>query len=115
VQFDETTPVAPYGTMFWFRPKALRKLFSYPWRWSDFNCEPHHVDGGLAHALERVIAYVAQDAGYATFQVSNLRLAEQSYTLLEWKLQSLLALLPHGSFYKAKSALEAWAIEGPKS
>jgi rhamnosyltransferase len=100
--------------MFWFRPKALKKLFQHPWKWSDFNQEPHHVDGGLAHALERVIAYVAQDAGYATFQVSNAELAEQNYTMLEWKLQTLLAALPYGSFYKAKTVLETWAAESPR-
>jgi rhamnosyltransferase len=115
VRFDDGTPIAPYGTMFWFRPKALRKLFLHPWKWSDFNEEPHHVDGGLAHALERIIAYAAQDAGYATFQVSNAHLAEQNYTMLEWKLQTLLAALPYGSFYKAKTVLETWAARSPTS
>jgi rhamnosyltransferase len=111
VKLDESTPVAPYGTMFWFRPKALTKLFQYPWRWSDFNAEPNHVDGGLAHVLERLIAYVAQDAGYATFHVSSTHLAEQNYAMLEWKLQTLLAELPIRSFYGSKKLLHKWAAE----
>jgi lipopolysaccharide biosynthesis protein len=62
VDFDWFTPVAVYGTMFWFRPPVLRKLFLHPWKLKEFNAEPNHTDGGLAHTLARLIAYVAQDA-----------------------------------------------------
>ena len=97
VRFDEDTPVAPYGTMFWFRPAALRKLFAYQWDWDEFNEEPNHVDGGLAHALERLVAYVAQDAGYFTFHIASAHIAEQNYVMLEWKLRALMASLPNGT------------------
>ena len=87
VPFDPHTPVAAYGTMFWFRPRALRKLFAHEWRWEDFNQEPDHKDGGLAHVLERLIAYVAQDAGFTTEHVMSTRSAAQNYTMLEYKLE----------------------------
>src|SRR5690606_7372722 len=93
VRLDCCTPVAPYGTMFWFRPRALRKLFERRWQWEDFNAEPNHVDGGLAHALERLIGYAAIDAGYVCRHIASVQLAAQNYVSLEWKLQLLLARL----------------------
>ena len=94
VAFDADTPVAPYGTMFWFRPPALRKLFLHPWQMKEFNAEPNHVDGGLAHTLERLIAYVAQDASYITQHIMSSRLAAWNYTMLELKLDRLQSKLP---------------------
>jgi rhamnosyltransferase len=84
--------------MFWFRPQALRKLFEEKWEWEEFNAEPHHVDGGLAHVLERLIAYTAQDAGFMTRHVMCLHQAAHNYTWLEYKLQKLAALIPTGDF-----------------
>lgn len=94
VEFDESTPIAAYGTMFWFRPKALRKLFAHPWKWEDFNPEPNHTDGGLAHVLERLISYTAQDAGYITRQTLSEPQASLNYGLLEYKLERISSYLP---------------------
>jgi rhamnosyltransferase len=98
VQPDPYTPIAAYGTMFWFRPKALRKLFAHKWKWEDFNVEPNHVDGGLAHALERTICYAAQDAGYTTEQILSSHLASWNFGMLEYKLQRLSAAFPNADF-----------------
>jgi len=98
VDMDPYTPIAAYGTMFWFRPKALRRLFAYPWKWEDFNKEPHHVDGGLAHALERIICYVAQQDGYTTQQIISSHLAGWNYSVLEYKLQRLSAAFVNADF-----------------
>lgn len=84
---DENTPLAAYGTMFWFRPAALRKLFARAWTWDEFNPEPHHVDGGLAHILERMMTSVCLDAGYSAQQVCTTRNAARMYTSLEFKMQ----------------------------
>lgn len=91
VPLDDDTPIAPYGTMFWFRPAALRKLFEHKWQWAEFNKEPHHVDGGLAHGLERSIAYVAMAARFVPMQIMSPLQAAQNYTMLEYKLQKKLA------------------------
>jgi lipopolysaccharide biosynthesis protein len=112
VDFDSDTPVAPNGTMFWFRPKALRKLFEHEWKWEDFNAEPNHVDGGLAHVLERLIAYVAQDAQYTTEHVMNTRLAAQNYTFLEYKLDKLVSKLPLSNLNYQVHILEGWKNSG---
>lgn len=108
VPFDPDTPVGAFGTMFWFRPKALRKLFAHPWKWTDFNAEPHHVDGGLAHVLERLICYVAQDAGYATQQIISSHLAGWNFAMLEYKLQKFSAALPNADFTAQFNFVDHW-------
>ncbi|PZV38879.1 rhamnan synthesis F family protein, partial [Mesorhizobium kowhaii] len=112
VKFDDTTPVAAYGTMFWFRPRALRKLFEHKWKWEDFNAEPHHVDGGLAHALERLIAYTAQDAGYTTQHIVCAHQAAHNYAMLEFKMQKLVGALPFNDFQRHYELLSAWKNAG---
>ncbi|PRA54455.1 hypothetical protein CQ062_12670 [Ochrobactrum sp. MYb68] len=109
---DDDTPVAPYGTMFWFRPVALRKLFDYEWKWTDFNKEPDHVDGGLAHGLERSMSYVAGDSGYISMQVMNSDSAAYNYSSLEYKYQTIMAKLPVGSVSYVASVIESSNMSG---
>jgi len=62
---EECEPIAPLGGMFWFRPKAMAKLFDYGWKYEDFPPEPiEETDGTMIHAIERIFPYVVQDAGY---------------------------------------------------
>lgn len=63
ISFDKE-PIAPLGTMFWFRPEALRILFDYGWKYSDFPGEPNRLDGTILHAVERIYPFVAQQSGY---------------------------------------------------
>ena len=39
--------IAPLGTMFWFRPAALKPLFDHDWQWEDFPPEPNDIDGTI--------------------------------------------------------------------
>jgi lipopolysaccharide biosynthesis protein len=112
VSFDQYTPVGAIGTNFWFRPRALRKLFEHKWQWTDFNAEPRHIDGGLAHALERIISYVAQDAHYTTQQILSSHQAGQNYAMLEYKLQRLQAALPLADFSYHCRMLDDWKAAG---
>ncbi len=57
-------PVTPLGTMFWFRPKGMKKLFDKDWKYNDFPKEPNDTDGTILHAIERIYGFVEQDAGY---------------------------------------------------
>lgn len=98
VFFDDTMPIAPYGSMYWFRPQAIRKLFSHEWKWTDYGEEADYGDGGLAHVQERLICYVAQDAGYATEQIISLHMASWNYVVMEYKLQKIGAMFPVGGF-----------------
>jgi rhamnosyltransferase len=97
VPLDTATPVAPNGTMYWFRTRALRRMFEWPWSWEDYNQEPHHVDGGLAHAQERLIGYCAQSAGYRVLSVMNPKSAARNYAKLEYKMQRLMSHLSSGN------------------
>lgn len=112
VPFDPDTPVGAFGGMFWFRPKALRKLFAHPWKWEDFDGEPYPNDGSLGHALERIICYVAQDAGYATQQIVSSHQAAWTYAMLEYKLQKIASTLPFADFRDQVAFLEEWKRAG---
>ena len=57
-------PVAPLGTMFWFRPKAMQPLYAKDWEYNDFPPEPNKIDGSLLHAIERIYPFIVQQAGY---------------------------------------------------
>lgn len=112
VRLDPDTPVGAFGGMYWFRPKALRKLFLHPWKWTDFEPEPYPLDGSLGHALERLITYVAQDARYTTQQIISSHLAATNYAMLEYKLQRLSAALPNGDFNQQVHILDEWKRAG---
>lgn len=105
VPLDDNTPVAPNGGMYWFRPKALYKLFVYPWTWDDF-ADQNYEDGSLPHAIERIIAYVAIDSGYLVRHVLTSRQAAHNYVMLEAKLQKCSQLSPVRTFGRR------WAIWG---
>lgn len=77
---QDREPIAPLGTMFVFRPKALEKLFDgYKgdgWKYDDFPKEPNGNDGTLLHAVERGYPYFVQDAGYYVSWILNSEWAQ---------------------------------------
>jgi rhamnosyltransferase len=58
------TYVMPYGTMFWYRPVALQKLDTINLKDSIIPTEPLQNHFTILHAIERLIVYVAWEAGY---------------------------------------------------
>lgn len=54
------------GSMFWYKPKALKNFLSLDWAYTQFPCEPIPTYGTLAHAIERVPSLIAQSNGYTT-------------------------------------------------
>jgi rhamnosyltransferase len=93
-----TTPIMPYGNMFWYKPVALKPLFDLNLSKKDFLKEPMLDDGTIAHAIERLPVYIAWSQGYDyrvvlnnenvesgfNYKASN-RLLEQKDRLLEQK------------------------------
>lgn len=61
----DKTPMA-IGTVFWAKSDALKKLWQRKWKYNDFPDEPLPLDGAINHAIERILPFVAQDAGYDT-------------------------------------------------
>lgn len=79
----EYPPISALGCFFWYRPKAMKKLYDRNWKFEDFPEEPvKATDGTIMHAIERLYAYAVQDAGYypawcfsdniAAIEISNL-------------------------------------------
>jgi rhamnosyltransferase len=94
VPFDESTPVATYGSMFIARPAALRPIARGDYRYEEFPGESGYRDGTLAHALERLVVYSALSEGFHARQVLTTDLAATYYSYLEFKLQSISSALP---------------------
>lgn len=61
------------GTMMWYRPAALKPLFDLNLRPQDFPQEPIGVGGTLAHAIERLPAFVCEAAGYRARSYTKYR------------------------------------------
>lgn len=112
VPLDDHMPVTAYGTMYWFRTDALRAMFAWNWKWEDYNPEPNHIDGGLAHVQERLIGYVVQAKGYRTVSVMTQRMAGRYYAKLEYKMQLLASYLASGNVYLQRQQLDAMAGTG---
>ncbi len=112
VAFDDFTPVTAYGTMYWFRTDALKKMFEWEWKWEEYNPEPNHIDGGLAHVQERLIGYCIQDKGYRTVSVMTPENAARNYAKLEYKLQLLAGHMASGNIYLQQQQMQAMAATG---
>lgn len=63
-QFTRNEMYFSEGTMMWYRPKALEKLFTLNLQYTDFPEEPIGVGGTIAHAIERLPAFVTRASGY---------------------------------------------------
>ena len=116
-------PIAPLGTMFWFRAQALKTLIEYDWEYKDFPKEPNNTDGTLLHAIERIYPFVAQHEGYypawlladtfARIEITNL-----NYMLREINTQfftncgptyhySMVSIMKHNISYKVPAKARA--------
>lgn len=75
---ESDQPQYPSGSMFWFRPAALKSLLDLGLTIEDFVSmwdgprDPGTgavVDGTLSHALERMILYISRYAGYSDREI----------------------------------------------
>lgn len=94
VPFDDTTPVAAYGSMFVARPEALRAITSAGFTHDDFPDEGGYGDGALSHVLERLVSYVVLSSGRHVREVLTADLAAVNYSYLEYRTIMLAARLP---------------------
>ncbi len=94
---DKFEPISALGSMFWFRPKALKKLLDVEWKYSDLPDEPVAVDGTILHAIERMHGFAAQSEGYYSGYLFSDKCAAIEITNLEYDIRTLNAtLFSHG-------------------
>ena len=96
---DINKPPITLGTVFWARTVALKKLFEIEWKYEYFDEEPLKSDGTISHAIERVLAYVTQDAGFESGWVMNdqyagvyLEQMQQTLKMAFYKLNDSLGI-----------------------
>lgn len=90
VKMDEQKePIAPLGTMFWFRPDALKPLFQKKWAYKDFPKEPNENDGTFLHAIERLYGFSVQSQGYYSAWVMHDRFAAIELTNYHFMLREM--------------------------
>lgn len=103
-------PVAPFGSFFWFRPKAMKKLYDYDWKYEDFPAEPIADDATILHAVERIYPFVVQDAGYYPAVIMAESYARIEFTNLKYYVRgynrTLAAKGIINSFKMMRSELE---------
>lgn len=107
----EKSPIT-LGTVFWAKSIALKKLFDKNWKYEDFDEEPLKDDGTISHAIERILGYVAQDAGYNTGTVMNTSYAGKLIGITQDYLSSSFHLMKKaygvsqlGNFLKNKELI----------
>ncbi len=104
VNMDYTKyPIAPYGTMFWFRTNALKQLFDIQFAYDDFPKEPIKTDGTILHTIERIYPFVAQENGYYSAWVFTEKFASIQITNLQYMLtgvnNQLYSVIPPNTYY----------------
>lgn len=90
---DSYIPPITLGSVFWCRTEALKKLFEKYWSYNDFPEEPLADDGTISHAIERILAFVAQDAGYDTGTIMCTSFAAKNITMLRDSMPKAIYLL----------------------
>ena len=114
----EKEPIAPLGTMFWFRPKALKPLMSRRWRYEDFPKEPNAYDGTILHAIERIYGFVAQSQGYYEAWVMSDQFAALELTNYHFMLRELTKAIHGRQGYVSNfigTAQYLWSLEQAQS
>ena len=59
-----STLIFPFGTMFWYRPKALKPLFNINLKTLGNISEPLSPNRTSLHSIERILVYIAWNEGF---------------------------------------------------
>jgi predicted HAD superfamily hydrolase len=84
----------PAGTMFWFRPNAIKSILNNSLSYDDFPVEPIPNDGTLAHGIERLFAYIARLNGYDFIELNYKRakylvnICHKNFNQIEFKTKA---------------------------
>jgi rhamnosyltransferase len=94
VPLDEVSPLAPFGSMFFARPEALRLLAEQEWTYDQFGGPEAYIDGSLAHVLERLPVYAAGELGYHSMTIATPGYLAKSYTAFDYNLDQMSVTMP---------------------
>lgn len=83
--------MAPLGTVFWFRAKAMEKLAKINWKYSDFPTEPAPPDGSIMNAIERLYSIAVQDAGYYPATIMNRQYAASEFAFYSQTMKNIIS------------------------
>lgn len=111
---NEDKPPLTLGTVFWAKVDALKKLVEKEWHYEDFDEEPLRDDGTISHAIERILSYVAQDAGYDTGWVMTDSYAAQYITKLQNALTKAFTVLDETYGIRYISELDTYKDESQR-
>lgn len=83
-------PPITLGTMMWFRRQALQKLIDFGWQYTDFEDGMLASGDYVSYGIERIFAYVAQDAGYDSGTVMTVAYAQKLMPLVQYTVNDIL-------------------------
>lgn len=86
---DQYQPFA-LGNAFWCKTDALRDIVNYQLETNDFSDEPMPRDGTISHALERIMIFAAQNAGYYSGIIENAEYAGRELNNKNYMWEKLL-------------------------
>lgn len=86
---SEDSPPFTYSTVFWGRTRILEKLYLKDWQYTDFPDEPMRNDGEINHAIERILQYLAEDAGFQVKIALSSSFAGYFISLLHGEMSEL--------------------------
>ena len=88
------------GNGFWCKTMALQDIVNYHLTTSDFCEEPMPSDGTISHALERIMIYAAQNAGFYSGIVENTEYAQNELVNKNYMLKHIMEkILMQPQFY----------------
>jgi rhamnosyltransferase len=113
---EESELFAPFGTMFWFKPKALEPLFKKEWSYSDFSPEPNETDNTILHVIERSYPFCVQASGYYLGWLMHDKFAAIALTNYHYMLRDTNKSLEWHWFYVEKLQNDInWHIDDMKA
>ncbi len=93
---EKDYPPITLGTVFWCRSHIMKKLFEKQWKFEDFIEEPMPTEGTISHAVERIFAFLAQDAGSETATIMCESYAKKLILLLQNEKREIYEILNEG-------------------
>lgn len=112
---QDLPPISALGCFFWYRPKAMKKLYDRNWKFEEFPEEPiRKTDGTILHAIERLYSFAVQDAGYYPAWGFSDNIAAIEITNLYYMLRTVnQAIATNGIGGKFIDVVHGLTVQGP--